>query len=379
MLTATPPRALLVTFNRLVPADQGNARRIHQVLRIYRSLGWEVDLLYHEEEGIDVGLSAALLAQFGRVLVLPSRAKRTIERPGHICRVADWFDPGLLPAARDLHRLRGYRLVHVNYVWNAPLFAAFGPGVIKVLDTHDVFTDRAQRYRDAGLAPQWFSTTAEEEDAGLAQADTVLAIQREEGEAFAARGHRHVHYLPYVEPLARQFFAPRPAGRPLTLGYLGSGNDWNIRSLDRFLAQWTPAPSPRGALLRVAGGVCRHLLAAPGVTLLGYVAALEDFYDTIDIAINPMVGGSGLKIKTVEPLTYGKPVLTTPAGAQGLTHLWRLPVVADAAEMAAHLATYADGRALTDLREAGRASRAALDAEYTAQRAAFTRWLATRG
>ena len=50
----------------------------------------------------------------------------------------------------------------------------------------------------------------------------------------AARGHGHVLFLPYLEPLTAGF-TPRRQGGPLVLGYLGSGNDWNIRSLRAFL------------------------------------------------------------------------------------------------------------------------------------------------
>jgi hypothetical protein len=52
------PRCLVVSFNRLMPADQGNARRIMQMVRLYKSQGFEVDLLYHNEEGFDPALSA---------------------------------------------------------------------------------------------------------------------------------------------------------------------------------------------------------------------------------------------------------------------------------------------------------------------------------
>jgi hypothetical protein len=61
------------------------------------------------------------------------------------------------------------------------------------------------------------------------------------------------------------------------------------------------------------------------VVRLGFVQELQTFYGAIDIAINPMVGGTGLKIKTVEPLCW-RPVLATPAGIQGLGEVWRLPV-----------------------------------------------------
>jgi hypothetical protein len=75
-MTPTPaaPRCLLVCFNRLFPANQGNSRRIMQLVRFYKSQGFEVDLLYHNEEGFDVGLSDALAREFARITVLKSSA-----------------------------------------------------------------------------------------------------------------------------------------------------------------------------------------------------------------------------------------------------------------------------------------------------------------
>lgn len=374
------PRVLVVTFNRLVPADQGNARRIMQMVGLYRARGFEVDLLYHTEEGQDVALSHALRATFGRVMLLPSRAPKRIQHPGHVCRIADWYDPAVGRAARDLHAQRGYRVVHVNYVWYAPLLEQFGDDVVKVLDTHDVFALRSEKYLRAGMTPQWFSTTLEDEDGALELAHAALAIQQEEATEFARRGHRHILYLPYLEPRMRPFSGP-DGSRPLTFGYLGSGNDWNILSLNAYLKALKPLGAGLRTPLLVAGGITRHVRETPGVIRLGFVKELHTFYDAIDIALNPMLGGTGLKIKTVEPLGFGKPVLTTPSGAQGLLHLWELPLFDDAAQMAAHVAkelTRPFDSAVAPLVEAAEHTRDALDAEYARQTARFDRWLASR-
>lgn len=373
------PRCLVVTFNRLMPADQGNARRIMQMVRLYKRQGFEVDLLYHNEEGFDPALSHALSQEFGRVTVVRSRAPKHIQ-PGHVCRIVDWYDRGLEAAARDMHRLRGYNVVHVNYVWYAPLLDQFGSDVIKVLDTHDVFGERRQKYTAAGMKPQWFSTTYADEDSALRRADAALAIQKEEAAELAARGHRNILYLPYVEPALRSF-EPRGGGRPLTFGYLGSGNDWNILSMAEFLgkvqARGVPFPHP----IVVAGGICRHVREGAGVIKLGFVQELHTFYDAIDIALNPMVGGTGLKIKTVEPLCYGKPVLTTLPGAQGLTHLWQLPMFNDNAELTDYVfEQFGQGgtSALEELASLAASTRRALDAEYDGQVERLGRWLASR-
>jgi hypothetical protein len=375
----TAPRCLVVSFNRLMPADQGNARRIMQMVRLYKAQGFEVDLLYHNEEGFDPALSHALTSEFGRVNVVRSRAPKHIQ-PGHVCRIVDWYDRGLEAAARDMHRLRGYDVVHVNYVWYAPLFDAFGSDVVKVLDTHDIFGERRAKYTAAGMKPQWFSTTYADEDSALRRADAALAIQKEEAAELAGRGHRNILYLPYVEPALRPF-VPRTGDRPLTFGYLGSGNDWNILSMAEFLsklqARGVPFPHP----IVVAGGVCRHVREGAGVIKLGFVQELHTFYDAIDIALNPMVGGTGLKIKTVEPLCYGRPVLTTLPGAQGLTHLWQLPMFDDNAGLTDYLFdNFARGgrEVLAGLTLQAATTRQALDAEYDGQVERLARWLASR-
>lgn len=373
-------RVLMVSFNRLVPADQGNSRRVMQLVRLYRSLGYEVDLLYHCEEGYDTSLSVALKRLFGRVHVLRSRTSKRVH-PGHVCYLADWYDTGLEAIARDMHAQRGYQVVHVNYIWYAPLLERFGKDVRKVLDSHDLFAGRSDKYRQAGMPPNWFSTTLQEEDRAFRMADAVLAIQREEALEMIGRGHRHVLYLPYVEQQLRGFLPRlRDADSVPVLGYLGSGNDWNVRSMQAFLLALRQRLG-QGRLpfqLLVGGAIGRHLGDVPGVTRLGFVKDLQTFYDSIDLAINPMVGGTGLKIKTVEPLGFGKPVLTTPSGAQGMQHLWPGRCFESPAEMVDHLlgAWAADpDAALALARSEARTLCAAFNQEYSIQRTRFATWL----
>jgi len=54
------------------------------------------------------------------------------------------------------------------------------------------------------------------------------------------------------------------------------------------------------------------------VRIPGRVKDLFEFYDQVDIVINPVEFGTGLKIKNAEALIMGKPVLTTSHGAIGL-------------------------------------------------------------
>jgi glycosyltransferase involved in cell wall biosynthesis len=58
---------------------------------------------------------------------------------------------------------------------------------------------------------------------------------------------------------------------------------------------------------------------APGcVKFAGFVPAVEDFYRQISIVVAPLITGGGIKIKVVEGLLSGLPVVTTNVGAEGI-------------------------------------------------------------
>ena len=80
-------------------------------------------------------------------------------------------------------------------------------------------------------------------------------------------------------------------------------------------------------------------LAGPHVILAGHVADLTGFYATARLALAPLRYGSGVKIKTLEALLHGVPVLATTVGAEGcgLESFEALRPIDDAAAYAARL------------------------------------------
>ena len=60
------------------------------------------------------------------------------------------------------------------------------------------------------------------------------------------------------------------------------------------------------------------------VNLMGRIDQVEDFYDRIDVVINPVQFGTGLKIKNAESLRYSKLLITTLNGFVGMPEATRL-------------------------------------------------------
>jgi glycosyltransferase involved in cell wall biosynthesis len=51
---------------------------------------------------------------------------------------------------------------------------------------------------------------------------------------------------------------------------------------------------------------------------LGNLESLKDAYACATLVINPVKFGTGIPVKTIEALGYGKPVVATPAGIRGI-------------------------------------------------------------
>ena len=193
-----------------------------------------------------------------------------------------------------------------------------------IVDTHDLLSDRAEQFEQRGL-DHWINISREQESAALAKFDTVLAIQRAEAVAMQAMalntrvivvGH-HAGDCKIVERKQSE----QSVEQKFSLGYIASINASNIDAIESFLEQVWPRVAKNGPIeLVIAGAICETVEErveqlnqqnAGRVRLLGCVENLADFYREIDVAINPVQFGTGLKVKTVEALLHGIPVLTT--------------------------------------------------------------------
>lgn len=316
------PRLLVVSPEATHPPNKGNRARILDLCRRAEELGWEVHLGHVERARADRALMCSHWGPRYHPLpyVYPLRVDRRLARrargamTGHYdFRIDDWYDPGIDAHLEALHRRYGFKAVMVEYGHQSKAFEVFGPGVLKILDTHDELAGRFSRQEAFGQQRVGFSTTPAEESIGFSRADVVLAIQDLERKRFQSRTSRKVvtvgHRVPLVPP--RQSV---PQGRLL---FLGSGNQANVDGLQFFLREVWPTVSNRAKLL-VAGPICDRVDLPPGVDQMPVVQDVADAYEAVDIVIVPIRFGTGLKIKTIEALGRGKPTISTSVGAEGL-------------------------------------------------------------
>jgi hypothetical protein len=304
------------------PQDQGNSARIHALGKLLQSAGLIVHFLYSQLEGLSPEQQWAMGESWDYFHPIPhSGRSMAATGPGYF-RLDDWWQAEVASLAQALHRRWRFHAVIVNYVWFSAVLDAFGDDVLKVLDTHDVFGGRDQRFRDIGLEPEWFYTTEADEARGLARADIVLAIQDEEAAQFRALGHSDVRVLGHM--LGQRRRMPRsPGDGPVSVGYLASGNPLNHDSFVRLRRALPPKPPP-GLRFVLAGALCDRVSDFGPFEAMGRIDHVDGFYDQVDVVVNPMTAGTGLKIKSVEAVFEGLPLIATRAAMTGLPvlHPW---------------------------------------------------------
>lgn len=123
-----------------------------------------------------------------------------------------------------------------------------------------------------------------------------------------------------------------PKNVPIALGFIGSFNHPpNREGVKYILYKIIPELKKRGIpySLFIAGnthkGEFTQLLYQSGqlrnnhIHFLGYVKNVDTFYEQIDVLVAPIFSGSGTRIKILESLGRGIPVISSSIGAEGVS------------------------------------------------------------
>jgi glycosyltransferase involved in cell wall biosynthesis len=114
--------------------------------------------------------------------------------------------------------------------------------------------------------------------------------------------------------------APRPRpgrGRILFLANLRYGP--NIEAASWLVGQVLPFLPERWSIDLVGQPApAVESLAGPRVAVHGPVVDVADAYARADVAVAPVLVGSGTRIKVIEAMAYGRPVVATAAGRAGI-------------------------------------------------------------
>ena len=217
------------------------------------------------------------------------------------------------------------------------LLDAVPPDTKTLLDTHDIVSDLGASMRKFGAAAEP-GLDAAAEFAMFRRYDAVIAIQQYDYDLICAQlGGARTVLAPHPALSSRRELRPVVS----SIGFVASGWKANVDGIAWFASDVWPLVRRPGIALDLFGWIAERWKPPQGEAIVahGFRPDLDAVYRSIDIVINPVRYGAGLKIKTAEALGNGLPLVTSSEGARGLHAIAGTAfLVADSpADFAAHL------------------------------------------
>ena len=373
------------------PADAGHRRRVAQSLNFFSDAN--ITFLLYAFEGAwqhvyQHDLVKSMTDTVQQLLVFKARpdiGASPVNLLSH--QLDEWYDQDLESYLKNILKFRTFDVIVVHNVWMSKYLDLFRFRTVKIIEAHDIFSERAKEFIACGAEPEFFYTSTKDEVFGYNRSDIVISIQEQDEKWIVDRCSAKavtVSYVPSRRPSV-PFTANRKYINPgkVTFGFIGLSHVFNIAGMRKLLEVlqeeigMTLAPIE----LLIAGSVCNQLqdMRAGFWKALGWVPDEDAFVGQCDIMIVPIDNGTGFKVKVADSLCLGKPLIATEHAVIGVPKTSKIWVMANVEQVAKAMVQIAFNRpSLDDLVKSAYASAVNLEHNFEFGKARLERAIRAR-
>lgn len=262
-------RILIFSSCPSYPAHAGNSARVVSVGERLKKLGHDIHFLYFDHQSpMTPQEREGMIGQWDSFHYIPFHRNGRPDRKGQPWQADDWFQSDIGLHVQSICAAIQPDVVICNYAFHSKIFEFVNKGAVKVIDTHDVFSDRHVMLDAAGLPRRFYFTSRASEALQLRRADLVLSIQQRETEFFESIVSKPIVTVGHLMDRA---IIRRSVNDVPRVGFIGSGNHLNQKALGAFLDGAAEDLAAGLYELVVAGAVGDSLADLPGLTKLGRV------------------------------------------------------------------------------------------------------------
>lgn len=301
---------------KIYPVDAGSRVRIYNLTNHLIKLGHTVHFVYYSVNGVDKIHFDFMQNMCDSFTCIVKKKKTELKEGNYI--LDQWYEDSIEKKVNELVDFFKIDTILTNYIFHCKFLESLPENVYKIIDTHDRFTDRYKLFSNQkDIKYTWHSYSKEDEAKALNRADIVIAITDEENKYFSSITHSKVLTLGHIENKKQL----EKDNKTLTkIGFIGGGNQVNKVAINNFLELFYKTSNNTDMLkIVLAGKICEHIkVKHKNIELLGLVKDLDQFYNNIDLIINPLLFGTGQKIKSIEAISFGVPLVSTKVGFEGI-------------------------------------------------------------
>lgn len=263
-----------------------------------------------------------------------------IARSGHLFPIKVWtrFSPAVIEYVRQ--NAQDYDIVHFEFTHAAAVLCALD-GVSKkpkiVVTCHDILIQGRLREAEQSInAISGFdiAATFRFENQLFSVVDEIICLCQKDHDlirSLYAVPKEKLHIIdPFISPFAAVVKTERTLStiHPKSLLFWGAMNrKENEEAVLTFLDRFGHQLAENGYTLFVVGNAPSERvkkLASEHVVVTGFVEDPSPYFLMAEIGVVPLLSGAGIKVKTLEMLRAGIPVVSTAIGAEGIenTHLY---------------------------------------------------------
>lgn len=244
-----------------------------------------------------------------------------------------FYSPAFAEGLTRLLQERSIDLVQLEGLYLAPYFNTIrrnskAPVVMRAHNVEYAIWEKLASGEKNPLKKRYLSLLARRlkrfETKALGAYDALVPISPVDAEQFTGMGaEKPMHVCPVGLPFGR-YAGKASQAVPMQVGYLGA-LDWaaNREGLDWFLDRVWPSVLQRCPQARFQIGgrnapsdwLQRNLA---GVDFLGEVEDAVDFLSSQQVLVVPLLSGSGMRIKVLEGMATGRPMVATRQAAEGI-------------------------------------------------------------
>jgi glycosyltransferase involved in cell wall biosynthesis len=324
-------RVLFFMPDNPLKKNAGNRTRALSMLSYFKSRNFEIDFVSEYFTGLWNETDIKAFEQAGLAnntyVIKKKPSKKNIlyyllfyKLPNFFYQNKAWFFPLQFPELVTLRFKRAFKKILKNNDYDYILinYASWATLVehnhltkrsIKVIDTHDFITAQLQKKNNIGQS-------FKEEIRRISLFDIALAISVEEQYIFSQFCKNRVVLAPMMLDKPENIHITKE--KSFDLIYVASNNIHNQKAANWFFNEVYPL-LPTNIQICVIGQINEHLsIKAPNIVSVNFAEDLSNYYQKAKVAICPMLTGTGTKIKVVEALSYGLPIVCNTRGIDGL-------------------------------------------------------------